>query len=70
MTRHHSTKRARKTWICTGCGAIIRPGERYRYSYEPGGVNERHDCERCAPAYATEFDEDAECWFSSGGCEV
>lgn len=70
MTRHHSTHKARKPWTCSGCGRSIQPGDTYRYSYEPGGTNERHDCAECAPEYATEFDPDAECWFSPGGCGV
>lgn len=46
-TRFANTKKARKRWRCNGCGRIIQPGEQYRYSYELGCVNERHDCAQC-----------------------
>lgn len=70
MTRHHSTKRARKPWTCTGCGSTIRPGDTYRYSFTDAYLSARRDCAQCAPACATEFDPDAECWFAPGGCGV
>lgn len=70
MTRHHSTHKARKPWTCDGCGRIIRPGDTYRHSSEPGGQNERHDCATCAPEHAMEWDPDAECWYAPGGCGV
>lgn len=70
MTRHHSTHKALESHTCAGCGRTIKPGERYRHSYEPGGQNERHDCATCAPEHSTNWDPDAECWYAPGGCRV
>lgn len=46
--RYASRTRARKPWRCSSCGAQIKPGEEYEYSYAHGGTDEQRRCRECA----------------------